>query len=167
VALIFVVWWAFSSVEVVDMHSVTKIGSSKQVPSMTELNFSATLDLNVFGWSQSFRKNVVNLDFFLNGNNHMESTWMESYGESLLVQRCGVLKRFVDIVPNLDSLIFGAGNDQLFSNASIKTSNFFSMELAVNIFELWSLLGAFIKRNVNLHKLFLCGDAVHEFFVLR
>jgi hypothetical protein len=79
-ALILVVWWALSSVEVINMNSIAKIGSSKQMSSITELNFSATFDLNVLSWSQCLGKNVVDNDLLLDGNDHMESTWMESYG---------------------------------------------------------------------------------------
>ena len=77
--LIFLVWWTFPSVKVVDMNSIAEISSSEHMTSITELNFPTALDLNVLGNSQLFGKNIVDNDLFLNCDDHMEPTWMESY----------------------------------------------------------------------------------------
>jgi hypothetical protein len=76
---IFLMLRAFSGVEVINMNGIVKICSSEHVSSITELNFSATFDLDTFGGSQLLRKNIVDNKLIWNTNDHMETTWMESY----------------------------------------------------------------------------------------
>tara|TARA_B110000285_G_C15114091_1_gene613003 strand:+ start:947 stop:1381 length:435 start_codon:yes stop_codon:yes gene_type:complete len=141
---------AFSSVEIVHMNRVVQISSSEHMSSITELNFTAALNWNGLTGSQSFRKNVVNDELIWDSDNNMETGRMEGDSKSFFSESFFVLKGLVHVVPDLDGLIFRAGDDQLFSNTGVKTSDFISMELGVDVIKLWSLLCACIKRNVNL-----------------
>jgi hypothetical protein len=75
----------------------------------------------------------------------MESTWMKSYCECLILKnRRNYLKCAGCVVPNADRLIFAASNDKLLSNANIHTSDGLRVEIADDILEL-SFIISYVK----------------------
>jgi hypothetical protein len=69
--------WAFASVKVEYLSLNSSIGYSKEMSSITELNFSAPFNLQTLELMKRFRKQIQKNDFVLNCNNDVETTWVE------------------------------------------------------------------------------------------
>jgi 3-dehydroquinate dehydratase len=96
------VWWALIGIKVEHMSSASSISCCEEMSSITELNFSALLDLNVLEEMERLRKDVHQQDLVLNSNHNVETTWMESHSQCLLGQELRDLKCLVNIVPDLN-----------------------------------------------------------------
>lgn len=77
------------------------------------------------------------------------------------------LKSLVDIVPDLDTLILRAGDNELLPDAHIKTCDLLCMVLAVDEIKLGLGLGTFILRDVHSHDLLVLGHEVDIVFLRR
>ena len=97
----------------------------------------------------------------------MLSTWMESNCECFLWQLVRYLKGLVDIVPYLNTLILGAGDNELLPDAHIKSCNLLSMALAMHKVKFWLLLCSLVLRDIHSHDLLVFGDKVNVVFLGR
>ena len=74
------VWWALIGVEVENMSCASTISSREEMSSITKLDLSALLDLNILEEMKRLRKDVHQEDLVLDGHHDVETTWMESHG---------------------------------------------------------------------------------------
>ena len=162
-----VVRWAFSSVEVVDLSCSSSNSHSKQVTTVRELNLTTALDLETLVVMERLRQKVEKDNFVLNCHDNMESRRMESHREGILLERIGDLECLVNVVPYFDSLISGAGYNQLFTDAHIKTCNLLVMEAAVDKVKLRDGISVVIQWDVGLHDLVALGSEVDIVFSCR
>jgi hypothetical protein len=160
-----VVAWVLVGVKVENVNGVLVDSACEQVTSMRESYLSASLDLNILEWEQSLGQHVHKQDLVSDGHHNVETRWMEGYSQGFLSGSETDFKGLLGVVPNLDSLVLGAGNDQLLSDTDVETSDLVLMEGSVHEVGHHLVVKGSIQSDVNLHELVVRGDEVEDVFI--
>ena len=91
---------------------------------------------------------------------------MESNGQALFVCQVTDFQGLGRVVPNSNSLVLGAGNNQLFPDADIQSSDDLLMEGADNVVEDILVISP-IQGNVHLQQLVRCSLEEESLFLLE
>jgi len=141
-----------SSVEFVDID-IALSSTSKEMATIGEPDLSATLNSNSLERFQTFLEDVHHPYSISETNNQMEARRVEGYTVGLVVEELTNLKlRRSGIVPDPNSLVDGAGGDEVFLHTDIHPLDGSAMEGEDEVFILgvvrWPL-----KVDVDLHDL--------------
>lgn len=78
---------------------------------------------------ETVEQDVYHAHLVLKGHRYMETAWVEGHGLYLLIELVGKLQSLLLIVPDLDSFVFGGGNDQLLHEADTQPGYLIGMEV--------------------------------------
>ena len=76
-----------------------------------------------------FTQNIIHDNSILDSNNYMQTTWMESNCQTILLLLATYLESLCCVIPNLNSTIFGTSDNELLSDTDIQSSDLILVEV--------------------------------------
>lgn len=143
----------FSSVEFVDID-VTLRSTCEEMTTIRESNFSATLYCDCLIGLETLLEDVHHTNSIGETYDQMESRWVEGYTVGLVVEEFTNLKLWwVEVVPNTNRLIDGAGSNKILLDADIHTLDGSGVEWENQVLILAVIVGSINLKTANLHNL--------------